>query len=279
MNIRHLAIPLAWLAAACSTTQDDHSAAASAFHPTSVSEDEFKAMHLPPDNVAPPRRGQRIELGGTSAYLSLPEGQTAPMPGVVVIHEWWGLNENIEYWTDRIAAEGYAAIAVDLYGGIVAKDASQASEAMKSVDRERAVGTLRAAVKFLETDPRILAPRTASIGWCFGGAQSLQLALSEPTLDAAVIYYGRLETDPARLAAVNANVLGIFGSRDKSIPAEDVAAFEAGLREMGKSVTIKTYDAEHAFANPSSARYDQGAAADAWQTARAFLRDNLLRSR
>lgn len=198
------------------------------------------------------------------------------MPGVVVIHEWWGLNENIEFWADRIAAEGYATIAVDLYGGIVAKDANQASEAMKSVDRERAIGTMKAALKFLETDPRIEAPRTASIGWCFGGAQSLNLALSEPSLDAAVIYYGRLETDPAKLAAVNAKVLGIFGTRDKSIPLADITKFEAGLRENGKSVIIKLYDAEHAFANPSSARYDQGSAAEAWKEARAFLRSALV---
>ncbi|MDZ4774137.1 MAG: dienelactone hydrolase family protein [Planctomycetota bacterium] len=249
------------------------------FHPTSVSEEEFKAMHTPPSNVAPKRLGQRVQLGGTSAYLSIPAGQSAPMPGVVVIHEWWGLNESIEHWADRIAAEGYAAIAVDLYGGLVAKDANQASEAMKSVDRERAIATMKSAVKFLENDPRILATRTASVGWCFGGAQSLNLALSEPSLDAAVIYYGRLETDPAKLAAVNAKVLGIFGTRDKSIPITDIMKFEAGLREAGKSVTIEQYDAEHAFANPSSARYDQGSAADAWQKTRAFLKSALTDAR
>jgi carboxymethylenebutenolidase len=149
-------------------------------------------------------------------------------------------------------------------------------EAMKSVDRERAIGTMKSAVRFLETDPRIKAPRTASIGWCFGGGQSLNLALSEPTLDAAVIYYGQLETDPAKLAAVNAKVLGIFGTRDKSITLDSVTKFEAGLRTNGKSVTIKFYDAEHAFANPSSARYDEGAAAEAWQEARAFLRSALV---
>ena len=249
---------------------------ASTFHPTSVTEEEFKAMHTPPTNVAPPRLGQRVQLGGTTAYVSIPAGKSAPMPGIVVIHEWWGLNENIEHWADRLAAEGYAAIAVDLYGGIVAKDANQASEAMKSVDRERAIGTMKAAVKFLETDPRIRAPKVASIGWCFGGGQSLNLALSEPSLDAAVIYYGRLELDPAKLAAVNAKVLGIFGTRDKSIPIADITKFESGLREAGKSVSIKLYDAEHAFANPSSAKYDEGSAAEAWGEARAFLRGVLM---
>lgn len=264
---------------ACSSTKDHRAEAASPFHPTSVDEEEFKAMHAPPTNVAPPRKGERVQVGGANAYLSLPEGKSAPVPGIVVIHEWWGLNENIEHWADRLAAEGFAAIAVDLYGGIVATDANQASEAMKSVDRERAVATLRDAVRFLETDPRVRAPRTASIGWCFGGAQSLNLALAEPTLDAAVIYYGRLTTDAGRLAAVNARILGIFGSRDKSIPLEDVQAFESELKDLGKAVTVKVYDAEHAFANPSNARYDQGAAADAWSVTRAFLRETLLGSR
>ncbi|MBL8858403.1 MAG: dienelactone hydrolase family protein [Planctomycetes bacterium] len=276
MKTYMFALTVVALAAACNSTDDRHSDAASVFHPTSVSEEEFVAMHSPPDNVAPPRTGTRIQIGGTNAYLSLPAGKTAPMPGVIVIHEWWGLNANIEHWADRIAAEGYAALAVDLYGGIVAENANQASEAMKSVDKERAVTTMRAAVKFLETDPRILAPRTASIGWCFGGAQSLNLALAEPTLDAAVIYYGRLVTDPKALAGVQARVLGIFGSRDKSITTEDIAKFESGLRGAGKDVTIQMYDAEHAFANPSSARYDQGSAAEAWKVARAFLKSALV---
>lgn len=267
-------LPLFTLGVACQSAKHDEQA--SAFHPKSVSEEEFKAMHTPPTNVAPARHGERVQIGGTSAYLSIPAGKSAPMPGVIVIHEWWGLNEHIEHWADRLAAEGYAALAVDLYGGIVAKDANQASEAMKSVDRERAIGTMRSAVRFLETDPRIQAPRTASIGWCFGGAQSLHLAQSEPTLDAAVIYYGKLTTDPAKLAAVNARVLGIFGTQDKSIPADDIAALEAGLRQAGKDVTIKMYDAPHAFANPSNAKYDQGAAADAWQVTRAFLKDALV---
>jgi carboxymethylenebutenolidase len=266
-------LPLLTLGAACVCAKN--SEPVSDFHPTTMSEAEFKALHSPPSNIAPPRKGQRIQLGGTSAYLSIPAGRSAPMPGVVVIHEWWGLNENIEHWADRLAAEGYAALAVDLYGGLVAKDANQASEAMKSVDRERAVGTMKAAVQFLESDERIKAPRTAAVGWCFGGAQSLNLALSEPSLDAAVIYYGRLETDATKLAAVNARILGIFGTRDKSISLESVTKFEAGLRAAGKSVTIKFYDAEHAFANPSSARYDEGSAAEAWTETQAFLKSAL----
>jgi len=279
MKLHILVLTLLALSASCHSTDERRSEASGDFHPTTVSEAEFKAMHLPPDNVAPPRTGTRIQLGGSSAYLSLPQGRSAPMPGVVVIHEWWGLNENIEHWADRLAAEGYAAIAVDLYGGIVAKDANQASEAMKSVDKERAVGTMKAALQFLKTDPRILAPRTASIGWCFGGGMSLNLALAEPMLDAAVIYYGRLTTDPKQLAAVNARVLGIFGSKDKSIPATDIDALAAGLRQGGKDVTIKIYDAEHAFANPSSARYEQGAAAEAWAETRAFLKSALMEHR
>jgi len=242
---------------------------------TAISEEEFKALHKPPTNIAPPRHGEMIEIDGTRAYLSLPPGAKAPIPGVIVIHEWWGLNANIMYWADRIAAEGYAAIAVDLYGGVVATDTDTAYSAMNVVDPARAVQTMLAAEEFLRTYPRILAPRTASIGWCFGGSQSLQLALASPELDAAVVYYGNPIVDPAKLTPMRAELLGIFGTRDRSIPPEKVAAFEKALATAHKTATIRSFDAEHAFANPSSARYDEGAAAEAWTIVRAFLKSKL----
>jgi carboxymethylenebutenolidase len=254
---------------------DSKPTSAHAVPATSITEEEFKALHKPPSNVAPPRHGEMIEIDGTRAYLSLPAEAKTPMPGVVVIHEWWGLNENIMYWADRLAAEGYAAIAVDLYGGIVATDTDTAYSAMNAVDPVRAVHTMVAAEEFLRTSPRILAPRTASIGWCFGGSQSLQLALASPELDAAVVYYGNPIVDAAKLAPMHAELLGIFGTRDRSIPPEKVAAFEKALAAANKTATIRSFDAEHAFANPSSARYDEGAAAEAWTIVRAFLKSKL----
>ena len=205
----------------------------------------------------------------------LPEGQSAPVPGVLVIHEWWGLNEHIKHWADRLAADGYAALAVDLYGGQVASDPDGAMSLMKGVDEAKAAEILKAAHEFLASDPRIQAERRGVVGWCFGGGWSLKHAISTPELDAAVIYYGRLVTDPAALGGIQAELLGVFGNQDKGIPPEVVQEFAGALEQAGKRIELHTYDANHAFANPSSQRYDQAAAADAWSHVRAFFKKTL----
>ncbi|WP_050433272.1 dienelactone hydrolase family protein [Chondromyces crocatus] len=236
-----------------------------------LSEEAFKAIHELKADRAPAPRGQEVQVEGSTAYLSLPLDAKAPLPGVVVIHEWWGLNEHIRHWTDRLAEDGYAALAVDLYGGKVAANADDAMAAMKAVNDEGALKILRGANRFLETDPRTRSPRTGSIGWCFGGAWSLQLAMHEPALDAAVIYYGRLVTDVAALQAIRAPVLGVFGNKDGGIPPKAVDEFDKALHEAGVMHSILRYDADHAFANPSGKRYDEKAAEDAWKHVRAFL--------
>lgn len=244
--------------------------------PTGVlSEEGFKALHQLKTAEAPPARGAMIELAGGRAYLSLPEGAKSPLPGLVVIQEWWGLNDHIKHWTDRLAADGYAALAVDLYDGKVAGTPDSAMAYMKAVNDTRALEILRAAHAFLATDPRIQAKRRGSIGWCFGGGMSLKLALNAPDLDAAVIYYGRLVTDPEQLKAIKAPLLGIFGNKDQGIPPDAVNQFEAGLKAAGVRHKILRYDAEHAFANPSAANYDEKNAAAAWKEARAFLTAHL----
>lgn len=236
-----------------------------------LSEAEFKALHQPPvQGPATPRKGERVQLpDGTTAYLSLPAGQ-GPWPAIVVIHEWWGLNENIEIWSDRLASAGWAAIAVDLYGK-VATTPDEAMAIMKTVDPAKANRTIRAALDFATSDSRIKATKRASIGWCFGGRWSLEAAIANADLDGAIIYYGKPETDPARLSTVKARVLGIFGLRDQGIPMADVEAMEAGLAQAKVDVKIHKYDAEHAFANPSNPKYDQENAADAWAKVIAFL--------
>jgi carboxymethylenebutenolidase len=235
-----------------------------------LTEEQFKALHAAPTDGPAQRKGERVDVGGAQAYLSLPAG-TGPFPGIVVIHEWWGLNANIEHWADRLASAGYAALAVDLYGGVVATTPDDAMKAVKAVEPPKAIATLRAATDFLAKDPRISAKTRAVIGWCFGGAYSLQAALAIPELDGAIIYYGQLETDPAKLAAIKARVLGIFGNQDQGIPPEQVNKFEAALKQAGVSAEIHRYDAPHAFANPSNPKYDEKAAADAWGHVLAFL--------
>jgi carboxymethylenebutenolidase len=215
-----------------------------------------------------------IDLGGDRAYLSLPAGKP-PFPAVVVIHEWWGLNGHIQHWADRLAADGYAALAADLYGGKVADNRDDAYAYMQGVDAAKAKETLKRAHTFLKEDERVKASKRGCMGWCFGGAWTLQQAIATPDLNAAVMYYGRLVTDPAELKAIRAPLLGIFGNRDKSIPLEQVNEFEKALAAAGVKHRILRYDADHAFANPSGGRYDEKAAAAAWAEASAFLAANL----
>ncbi len=236
-----------------------------------VSEEEFKKLHQLKQDAAPERKGTLIEIDKTKAYLSLPAGAKAPMPAVIVVHEWWGLNDNVMHWADRIAAEGYAAIAVDLYGGTVATTADEAMAAMKTVDDKRATEIMLAAMKFAKEDPRVQATKRASIGWCFGGGMSLKLALAAPDLDAAVMYYGHPEMDPKALEMLKAPLLGIFGTKDTSIPPEIVKKFDDALTAAKKDHKFFSYEATHAFANPSNPNYDEKNAADAWAKASAFL--------
>jgi carboxymethylenebutenolidase len=235
-----------------------------------LSEAEFKALHAPPAEAKVALRGEMVDLAGGKAYLSVPQGP-GPHPGIIVIHEWWGLNDHIKHWADRLATAGYAALAVDLYGGVITDTPDAAMKAMKAVDPQQAIAVVKAGFDFLGTDSRIKASKRAAIGWCFGGAYSLQAALTIPNLDGAIIYYGQLETDPKKLSAIKAPILGIFGKRDKGIPPDKVAEFAAALKQAGVRHDIHEYDAEHAFANPSNPKYDEKASADAWTHVLAFL--------
>ncbi|HEX6813933.1 MAG TPA: dienelactone hydrolase family protein [Planctomycetota bacterium] len=240
-----------------------------------LSEKEFAALHELKKEAPPKPTGTMVEVGEAAHYLALPKDKKAPLPAVIVIHEWYGLNDHIKHWADRLAGEGCAALAVDLYRGTVAKTSEEAQKAMGAVDAAQATATLREAFAFLSSDDRIKATKRGCIGWCFGGGWSLKLAIAERDLDACVIYYGRLVDDEAELAKIEAPVLGVFGSKDRSIPEQAVAAFEGSMKKLGKDVRVLRYDAEHAFANPSGARYDQKNAAAAWTEARAFLQKHL----
>ena len=208
-------------------------------------------------------------------YFARPEG-AGPFPGVIVIQEWWGLNDNIRSMADRLAGEGYMALAVDLYEGEVATDREGAMKlATAARDQpERLEDNLRQAAKYLKG---FGATSIGSIGWCFGGGWSLRTGLLlGDDLDAAVIYYGRVITDPAELAPLTAPVLGLFGELDGGIPVESVREFESAMKEAGKSASIHIYPgANHAFANPSGQRYDDEAATDAWAKTLAFFGEHL----
>jgi carboxymethylenebutenolidase len=221
--------------------------------------------------------GRAVDYGPGTGYLAVPPDEVKG--GLVVIHEWWGLNDNIREMSNRLAAEGYLALAVDLYEGAIAAEPGEARELMSALmdDPERIEAHLRAAYEWLREDGE--AATVGSIGWCLGGALSLRLAMMLPEeLDAAVIYYGRVVTEAERLAPLMMPILGIFGGQDRGIPVESVREFEALLDTLGKTAEIVVYeDAEHAFANPSGTRYAPEAAEDAWRRTLAFLDEHLER--
>ena len=212
-----------------------------------------------------------------SGYLAYPAAAEGGLPAVLVFHEWWGLNDNIKKMADQLAGQGYVALAAALYGGRVASQPEQARSLMEEAlkDRDAMGQNLRQAHAYLKD--QIKATRVGTIGWCFGGAVSLRAALIVPDqVDATVIYYGHVGSDPNDLKALKAPVLGLFGGADDGIPLEQVRAFENTLKGLGKPVTIHVYEgAAHAFANPSGGSYKADAAEDAWQKSLAFLAEHL----
>ncbi len=196
-----------------------------------------------------------------------------PFPGIVVIHEWWGLNDWVKEQAAKLADQGYVALAIDLYRGKVATTPEEAHEIMRGVPEDRAARDLHAAVVFLKSQSDVRKDRIASIGWCMGGGYSLNVALQEPALAAAVINYGHLAANAESLKKINASILGIFGGQDRGIPVDDVKKFEQALKQLGKRVEIVIYpDAGHAFENPNNkAGYRTEDAADAWKRTANFL--------
>lgn len=208
--------------------------------------------------------------------LYTPEGK-GPFPGIVVIHEWWGLNDWVKEQGSKLAGEGYAALAIDLYRGKVATTPDEAHEIMRGVPEDRAKRDLEAAYQFLASQPNVKKDRIGAIGWCMGGGYALDLALEEPKLAADVINYGHLATDPAALSKINAPILGLFGALDRGITPDDVKAFGAALEKAGKKIDVTIYpDAGHAFENPNNKDgYCAADAADAWNKTVNFLASTL----
>jgi carboxymethylenebutenolidase len=208
--------------------------------------------------------------------LYTPAGK-GPFPALIVIHEYWGLNDWVKDQASKLSDQGYVALAIDLYRGKVATAPELAHELMRGVPEDRAKRDLHAAFEFLAAQPNVKKDRIGSIGWCMGGGYSLDVALQEPALAADVINYGHLATDLDALKKINAPILGLFGAQDQGIPPADVRKFGQTLDQMGKKIDIKIYDgAGHAFENPNNKQgYRAADAADAWQRTVEFLAENL----
>lgn len=201
-----------------------------------------------------------------SGYLALPEA-AGRKPAIIVIQEWWGLNDFVKAKADEFAKKGYVAFAPDLYRGKVATDPDTAHQLMRGMPEDRAVRDLRAAFDYLRSRDDVDATRIGSIGWCMGGGYSLALALAEPKLAGPVMYYGRLVTDDAKIKSLSMPILGNFGGKDQGIPPESVREFEKKAKAAGKGMDFKIYpEAGHAFASskdPAVFRADDAKDADA----------------
>ncbi len=211
--------------------------------------------------------------GGRSVSGALAVPAKTPAPAVLLIHEWWGLNDQVKSVAAELARVGYLALALDLYQGRVAATRKDARAYMQSVDADTATDTATAWTQWLKGHPRGTG-RLGTIGWCFGGGWSLNVSIAHPA-DATVVYYGRVEKPAADLKSLKGPVLGHFATRDKWINRDMVRKFEAAMKAAGKAYTSHWYEADHAFANPTGARYDAADAKLAWQRTLAFFKANL----
>lgn len=209
-------------------------------------------------------------------YLSMPKKEGV-VPGVILIHEWWGLNDWVKKNADQFAQKGYAALAVDLYRGKVTDNPDEAHEYSRALDQQQGVQDIIAAYNYLVKVNNVDSSNMGVIGWCMGGTYSLQSAINIPKVKASVVAYGGLSKDPETLGKINGSVLGIFGEEDKGIPPESVKEFEKVMKELDKDIRIYEYPkAGHAFMNEINKKaYNKPAADDAWKQIWTFFDENL----
>ncbi len=208
-----------------------------------------------------------------SAALATPDGASGPAPAILLIHEWWGLNDQIKAVAADLAQQGYLALAVDLYDGKVTDKPEAAKSYMNAVDAKEAADTLKSWIAWLraheDSDGKV-----GTVGWCFGGGWSLGASVGT-RVEATVVYYGRVNHRKDELARLKGPVLGHYATDDQWINAEMVRGFEANMNSLGRPVESHWYEAKHAFANPTSARYDEADAKLAWDRTLAFFEANL----
>ena len=211
--------------------------------------------------------------GGLSVSAALAVPAQTPAPAILLVHEWWGLNDQIKSVAADLAKQGYLALAVDLYNGQVTDKPDEARKIMGGVDGAAVTDTVGSWLRWLKGH-ELASDKSATIGWCFGGGWSLNASLAEP-VDATIVYYGSVKKSAGDLKALSGPVLGHFAERDRWINHDMVSGFEAEMAKAGRAYTSHWYEADHAFANPTSARYDEGDAALAWQRSLDFLRQHL----
>ena len=224
--------------------------------------------------------GEMVEFksngGTTEGYLSLPAA-SGKGPGVIVVQEWWGLVPHIKSVADRFAAEGFVALAPDLYHGERASSPDEAGKLMMALDIARTEKDLRGAVRFLFDQEATTGARVGIVGFCMGGVLALYGACENREVGACVVFYGIHPKVEPRLENLEAPVLGLYAGRDKSVPPAQVRELEAKLKALGKQAEMHIYpETDHAFFNDTRPEvYDPEAASDAWRRTISFLRQHL----
>ncbi|MEO8355559.1 MAG: dienelactone hydrolase family protein [Chloroflexota bacterium] len=209
------------------------------------------------------------------AYVAKPEGDGL-FPVVIMIHEFYGLNESIVSKADLLAQDGYLVIAPDTFRGSTTAWIPRAIYQVISTRPENVNADLDSVYAWIASQPEADSARTAIAGFCYGGRTSLVYSLHNPNLAATVIFYGSPETDVEVLKTLPGPVLGIFGGADQSIPVEDVDAFDAALIEAGIEHEITIYDGQpHAFVHDAEGIQAGGAQGEAWNQMLVFLETNL----
>lgn len=237
----------------------------------------FRRVHPNPHDYA------HTDAAGEMLTFATPDGREGSAYAIradessehylLVIHEWWGLNDHIKQKADQLYQDldGVNVLALDLYDGQVATDRERAREIMQSVSVERAQAIIEGAIAYAGEGAGI-----ATIGWCFGGGWSLQATiLADEQAAGCVMYYGMPVQEPEQIAAIEADVLGIFGAQDNGITPEVVRTFEEQMEAANKEITVEMYEAGHGFANPSNPNYAPEATKDAYEKTLAFLREHL----
>ena len=213
--------------------------------------------------------------GNTDGYLAIPASGSGPV--VVVIQEWWGLVDHIKDVCDRFAAEGFVALAPDLFHGKKTKSPDEAGKLMMALRIDEAEKDLSGAVRYLKDHDAASSGKVGVVGFCMGGALSLYTATKNRDVGACVVFYGGHPNVKPDLPRLNAPVLGLYAERDGFVTPEIARQLESELRKLGKPAEIIIYpEADHAFFNDTRPEvYNAEAAADAWRRTLKFLREHL----
>jgi carboxymethylenebutenolidase len=239
---------------------------------------EFRDVHqIPAAFTLKDAKGKMITFNtkdGKNANGYFVESEKPTNKYIFVFHEWWGLNDYIKKESDELKSKlgEVNILAIDLYDGNVATTREDAAKYMQSVDRKRALNIISGAIEFIGKNTNV-----GTIGWCFGGGWSLQASIMLGKQGSAcVMYYGIIENTPDTFKELNAPVLGIFAEQDAWITPEVYGNLEKNLKTAGKNIIIKSFDADHAFANPSNTKFDEKATKEAKELTIKFFKNNLM---